>query len=58
VHDLRNPLFAIRGYAEMLATKEFGPLTASQSELLRRLLQNTQELEQLLTAVLSPTVDP
>jgi signal transduction histidine kinase len=58
VHDLRNPLFALSGYAEMLATEEFGPLTASQSEILRRILQNTQELEQLLTTALSTTVDP
>ena len=54
VHDLRNPLYAISAYSELLAKEEFGPLTAAQSNLLRRLRHCTQELERLLTAVLPP----
>ena len=57
VHDLRNPLYAISVYVEMLTQQEAGPLTAAQRELLQRIRHNCQELERLLTAVLpSPAV--
>ena len=54
VHDLRNPLYAISVYVEMLTQEEAGPLTAAQRELLQRIRHNCQELERLLTAVLPP----
>jgi len=52
VHDLRNPLYAISVYVEMLAQQEAGPLTTAQHELLQRIRHNCQELERLLTVVL------
>jgi len=51
-HDLRNPLYAISVYVEILTQEERGPLTAAQRELLHRIRRNCQELERLLTAVL------
>ncbi len=53
-HDLRNPLYAISVYVEILTQEEAGPLTAAQSELLHRIRHNCQELERLLTAGLPP----
>jgi two-component system, OmpR family, phosphate regulon sensor histidine kinase PhoR len=54
VHDLRNPLYAISVYVEILTQEEAGPLTAAQHDLLQRIRHNCQELERLLTAVLPP----
>ena len=52
VHDLRNPLYAVIVYVELLAQEELGPLTTAQRELLQRIRHNCQELERLLTTVL------
>ena len=52
VHDLRNPLYALSVYVEILTQEEVGPLTAAQHDLLQRIRHNCQELERLLTTVL------
>jgi two-component system, OmpR family, phosphate regulon sensor histidine kinase PhoR len=52
VHDLRNPLYAISVYVEILTQEEAGPLTAAQHDLLQRIRHNCQELERLLTVAL------
>ena len=48
-HDLKNPLGAARGYADLLADGELGPLPEAQTRMIRR-------LRSLLTSTLD-TVD-
>lgn len=36
-HDLRTPLAAIAGYAELLASEVYGPVTPSQRDVLQRI---------------------
>lgn len=48
-HDLKNPLGAARGYADLLADGELGPLPDAQTKMIRR-------LRSLLTSTLD-TVD-
>jgi len=51
-HELRTPLHVILGYSELIAEREFGPLTDEQSETLERIRRNALELHELITSVL------
>jgi signal transduction histidine kinase len=51
-HELRTPLNVIIGYDRLLLEGEFGALTAEQSEPIRRIDQNAEQLLELITATL------
>ena len=51
VHDFRTPLTAVNGYCGLLLSGEFGPLTASQQEVLERTLHSIRRLSRLATAL-------
>lgn len=51
-HDLRTPLMAIRGSAELLATHDARIPADRRRALLGSLVRNTDRLEQLLTSLL------
>jgi len=52
-HELRTPLTAIRGYTEVLAGGDGGPLTDAQRRLVTRIDQNGQRLQHLIEELLS-----
>ncbi len=47
-HELRTPLTHIKGYLDLLAAEELGPISAEQSEALRILLKSENRLERLI----------
>ncbi len=51
-HDLRTPLSAILGYADILKEQVYGPLTERQSTAVQRVLANTQRLLELVNSLL------
>ncbi len=51
-HDLRTPLSAIMGYAEMLQEAVYGPLTEKQSATMERIIANTKRLLSLVNDLL------
>ncbi|MBC7815114.1 MAG: HAMP domain-containing histidine kinase [Burkholderiales bacterium] len=51
VHDLRSPLTAVRGYADMLNTPAMGELTDMQKQFLVVIRSNVKRMEGLLTDV-------
>jgi signal transduction histidine kinase len=51
-HELRTPLSIIIGYIDMLLEGDCGELSAAQSEFLRRISSNANELFELISATL------
>lgn len=51
-HEVRTPLTAVRGYAEMLLEGIAGPLNSEQEDLLRRVLAGSHHLLDLVDEVL------
>lgn len=51
-HELRTPLGAILGYAEILDSGAFGPLAARQKEATERVIHNTHYLTKLVDDLL------
>jgi PAS domain S-box-containing protein len=51
-HELRTPLNILFGYTEMLRDGFYGPLTAAQADILKRVEQNVRELQTLVTTTL------
>jgi signal transduction histidine kinase len=51
-HELRTPLNIIIGYSQLMAEETFGPLTAKQADILRRLDTKSRELLDLINATL------
>jgi hypothetical protein len=51
-HDLRTPLGAILGYAEMLKEEMLGPLADAQREPVERIVANTNQLTELVSDLL------
>jgi PAS domain S-box-containing protein len=51
-HELRTPINVILGYSDLIAEREFGPLTDEQSKTLVRIRRNALELHELITSVL------
>ena len=51
-HELRTPLGALLGLAEMLQQSVYGPLSPPQQDIVRRVIDNAQELKQLFTDLL------
>jgi PAS domain S-box-containing protein len=51
-HEVRTPLTAVRGYAEMLLEGMAGPLNSRQEDLLRRVLAGSHHLLDLVDEVL------
>jgi PAS domain S-box-containing protein len=51
-HELRTPLGIIMGYNDLLLDGTFGSLTAEQTDILRRVDKNAQELFSLITTIL------
>ena len=54
-HDLRNPLNAIIGYAELCRGGFRGPLTPEQSETLQLIVQSGHSLAELINNILDVT---
>lgn len=51
-HELRTPLHIIIGYADLLREHNFGVLSHEQTDILKRINRNAQELYELITAML------
>lgn len=51
VHELRNPLTSVRGYADMLGNAAMGPLTDMQKQFADTIRTNSRRMEGLLTDV-------
>lgn len=51
-HELRTPLNAIMGYTDLLLEGEFGPLTAEQTEISRRVDRSAQVLRDIVAGTL------
>ena len=51
-HELRTPLNIIIGYNDLLCEGAFGPLTAEQSDILRRVDKSARDLLDLIIATL------
>jgi signal transduction histidine kinase len=51
-HELRTPLNVIIGYTQLMEEETFGPLSTEQSNILRRIGRNTNELLDLISATL------
>lgn len=49
VHQLRNPLVAVRGYVRMTIDEELGPITAMQRECLATVMENSTRMAALLS---------
>ncbi|MEK7383807.1 MAG: HAMP domain-containing sensor histidine kinase [Elusimicrobiota bacterium] len=54
-HDLRNPLGAVMGFAEILQTGMHGPLNAAQEKSIGIILTNSQYLSELINNILDLT---
>ncbi|MES3033501.1 MAG: histidine kinase dimerization/phospho-acceptor domain-containing protein [Gemmatimonadota bacterium] len=52
-HELRTPLGAIAGYAELLRLGAHGPMPATQLEMLARIVRNQQAAVEILDAVVA-----
>ena len=51
-HELRTPLAAIKGYASLLGTGQFGPLADAQRERIAKIERHADLLTQLITDLL------
>ena len=51
-HELRTPLSAIKGYAALLGSGQFGPLAAPQSERIAKIEKHADLLAQLINNLL------
>jgi signal transduction histidine kinase len=51
-HELRTPLNALMGYTDLLACGEFGPISAEQEAVLKRMDYSARELLDLINATL------
>ncbi|MBI4343817.1 MAG: HAMP domain-containing histidine kinase [Candidatus Omnitrophica bacterium] len=51
-HELRTPMAAIKGYAALLGTGQFGPLAKPQSERLAKIEHHVDALTQLINDLL------
>ena len=51
-HELRTPLAAIKGYASLLATGQFGPLVKAQSERIAKIEKHSDLLAQFINNLL------
>lgn len=51
-HELRTPLAAIGGYAELLEHGMHGPVTDGQTDALRRIKRNQQLMVQLIATIM------
>jgi PAS domain S-box-containing protein len=51
-HDLRTPLTAILGYADMLHSTVRGPLSDEQSRMIERVIANARQLSSLINDLL------
>jgi signal transduction histidine kinase len=56
VHDFRAPLTALSGYCGLLLAEPLGPLTESQKEVLRRMLNSTKRLSRMAGAMFQLSV--
>ena len=56
VHDFRAPLTALSGYCGLLLAEPLGPLTESQREVLRRMLNSTKRLSRMAAAMFQLSV--
>ena len=56
VHDFRAPLTALSGYCGLLLSRTLGPLTESQREVLRRMLNSTKRLSRMAAAMFQLSV--
>lgn len=52
-HELRTPLTSIKGYVEMLAAEEVGPLNAEQEEYAEIALRNVARLQRIIDDLLT-----
>jgi two-component system, OmpR family, sensor kinase len=52
-HELRTPLTSIKGYVEMLAAEDVGPLNAEQREYATIALRNTARLQRIIDDLLT-----
>lgn len=51
IHDFRAPLTALRGYCDLLLSEPLGPLTESQTEVLRRMQHSAKRLSRMASAM-------
>lgn len=51
-HELRTPIASISGYTELLSEGQFGDLTESQEDALRRISRNSRRLKTLVDDLL------
>jgi signal transduction histidine kinase len=51
-HELRTPLNAIQGFAELMETGVYGPLNEKQTDALKRIEKNEQDLLSLINEML------
>jgi signal transduction histidine kinase len=51
-HELRTPLHVVLGYIDLLGEGDFGPVTAAQEGVLRRVKRQTVGLVDLISAIL------
>ena len=51
-HDLRTPLTAIMGYADILKEEIYGPLNPRQRDIIQRILSNTRRLVTMINSML------
>lgn len=52
-HELRTPLNVILGYTEMLKMDIYGPLTDQQQQPIQEIINSTEYLTEMITALLS-----
>jgi signal transduction histidine kinase len=52
VHDLRNPLTAIKGFVELLRQGRMGPVSSTQEGGLIQIMASLREMERLLANIL------
>jgi signal transduction histidine kinase len=53
-HELRTPLSVIRGYNDLLLDGVFGPITAEQNDILRRMDKNVRQSLDLIHTIVEP----
>jgi signal transduction histidine kinase len=51
-HELRTPVGALMGMAEILQQNIYGPLSPAQQDIVRRIIDNSQHLNQVFTQLL------
>jgi signal transduction histidine kinase len=56
LHDFRAPLTALSGYCGLLLSEPLGPLTKDQREVIQRMLNSTQRLSRMSSAMFQLSV--